>query len=145
MRSTRVVPPDAELGHLATGHRVGQPVEHWYDFELPGASGVVSTVPDMLTYLEAHLYPEATPLADAIGLAMESRVRASETVEVGLGWHVYTEPDVSRIVYHNGSTMGFRSYLGLAPEHGLGIVVLGNSRDPTINGIGRLIIKALFK
>ncbi|MEJ2240158.1 MAG: serine hydrolase [Gemmatimonadales bacterium] len=143
MRHTWVAPPEAERARLATGHRVGHPVEHWYEFELPGASGVVSTVSDMLTYLEAHLHPEATPLAAAIRLAMEPRVRASDDVEVGLGWHIYTVPDVPQVVYHNGATMGFRSYVGMAPELDLGIVVLGNSRDPTINAIGRLIMRTL--
>ncbi len=97
----------------------------------------------MLVYLEAHLYPDATPLAEALTLAMEPRVQASETVQVALGWHVYTEPDIPRILYHNGSMMGFRSYVGMAPELGLGIVVLGNSRDPTVGSIGRLIMRTL--
>lgn len=143
MSSTWVEPPETELSRLAVGHRVGNPVEHWYEVPLPGAQGVVSNVPDMLTYLEAHLDPDATPLPEALTAAMEPRVRASETVEVGLGWHVYTQPDVPLIVYHNGSTMGFRSYVGMAPELGLGIVVLGNSRDPTISAIGRLIMRTL--
>lgn len=143
MRHTWVAPPAGDRARLATGHRVGHPVEHWYEFEMPGASGVVSTVSDMLTYLEAHLHPESTPLGAAIRLAMEPRVRASDAVEVGLGWHVYTVPDAPQVVYHNGATMGFRSYVGMAPELDLGIVVLGNSRDPTINAIGRLIMRTL--
>jgi hypothetical protein len=31
----------------------------------------------------------------------------------------------------------------MAPELDLGIVVLGNSRDPTIGAIGRLIMRTL--
>lgn len=143
MSSTWVDPPESELSHLAVGHRVGNPVEHWYAVPLPGASGVVSSVPDMLTYLEANLHPDATPLAEALRSAMEPRMRASEAVEVGLGWHVYSVSDVPRILYHNGSMMGFRSYVGMAPELGLGIVVLGNSRDPTVSAIGRLIMRTL--
>ena len=143
MNNTWVEPPESELSHLAVGHRVGDAVEHWYSIPLPGASGVVSSVPDMLTFLESHLNSDGTPLAQALRLAMDPRTRASTTVEVALGWHVYTEPDVPRIFYHNGSMMGFRSYVGMAPELGLGIVVLGNSRDPTISSIGRLIMRAL--
>jgi len=143
MRNTWVEPPASELSHLAVGHRIGRAVEHWYAIPLPAASGVISNVPDMLTYLEAHLYPDTTPLAEALKMAMEPRVRASETVQVALGWHVYTAPDTPRILYHNGSMMGFRSYVGMAPDLGLGVVVLGNSRDPTISSIGRLIMRPL--
>lgn len=143
MSSTWVDLPESELSRLAVGHRVGNPVEHWYDVPMPGAQGVVSNVPDMLTYLEAHLDPDATPLAESLTAAMEPRVRASEMVEIGLGWNVYTLPDVPQIVYHHGSTMGFRSYVGMAPGLGLGVVVLGNSRDPTISTIGRLIMRTL--
>lgn len=145
MSSTWVEPPESVLSRLAVGHRVGKPVEHWYEVPLPGAQGVVSTVPDMLTYLEAHLDPEGTPLTEALTAAMEPRMRASETVEVGLGWQLYTFPGVPLIIYHHGSTMGFRSYIGMAPELGLGIVVLGNSRDPTISAIGRLIMRTLAR
>jgi CubicO group peptidase (beta-lactamase class C family) len=143
MTSTWVEPPESELPHLAVGHRVGNPVEHWYAVPLPGASGIVSSVPDMLTLLEAHLHPDATPLSQPLRSAMVPRLRPSEAVEVALGWHVYSGPDVPRILYHNGSMMGFRSYMGMAPELGLGIVVLGNSRDPTISSIGRLIMRTL--
>jgi hypothetical protein len=31
----------------------------------------------------------------------------------------------------------------MAPELGLGVVVLGNSRDPSIGAIGRLIMRTL--
>jgi CubicO group peptidase (beta-lactamase class C family) len=143
MVNTWVKPPVAQLRHLATGHRVGRPVEHWYDMPLPGASGVVSTVPDLLRYLDAHLRADTTALSRSVQLAMQPRVRASESVEAGLGWHIYTVPDVPRVIYHNGSMMGFRSYIGMAPELDLGIVVLGNSRDPTIGAIGRLIMRTL--
>lgn len=143
MKNTWVEPPESVLSQLAVGHRIGRAVEHWYAIPLPGASGVIASLPDMLTYLEAHLHPDTTPLAEALRMAMEPRVQASETVQVALGWHVYTVPDTPRILYHNGSMMGFRSYVGMAPDLGLGVVVLGNSRDPTISSIGRLIMRTL--
>jgi CubicO group peptidase (beta-lactamase class C family) len=143
MTHTWVDLPESEMAQLSTGHRVGRAVEHWYGIPMPGASGVVSNVPDMLTFLEAHLHPETTPLAGAVAWAMEPRLRVSETTEAGLGWSVYTAPGIPRIVYHHGSTMGFRSYAGMAPDLGLGVVVLGNSRDITISSIGRLIMRTL--
>lgn len=143
MGNTWVKPPAFRLQHLATGHRVGNPVEHWYAMPLPGASGVVSSVPDLLRYLDVHLGDDTTALSRATRLAMQPLVRASESVEVGLGWHIYTVPDAPQVVYHNGSMMGFRSYIGMAPALDLGIVVLGNSRDPTISAIGRLLMRTL--
>ena len=143
MGNTWVVPPAEALPSLATGHRLGREVEHWYEYELPGAGGIVSTVPDLLTYLEAHLSPETTPIPEALELATEARVRATENLEFGLGWEIYQVADGERIIYHFGSTMGFRSYIGMAPDFDVGIVVLGNSRDSTINEIGRLLMRSL--
>ena len=143
MHSTWSVPPEGALDRLATGHRVGRPVEHWYEYELPGAAGIVSTVPDLLTYVEAHLRPLTTPIPEALELVLEARIRASENIELGLGWHIFNEGDGPTVIYHNGATMGFRSYIGMAPDLDLGIVVLGNSRDLTISSIGRLLMRKM--
>ena len=53
---------------------------------------------------------------------------------LGLGWHLFHRRG-ALIVWHNGGTGGFRSYLGLCPKTGTGIVVLNNS-SADLPGLG---------
>jgi D-alanyl-D-alanine-carboxypeptidase/D-alanyl-D-alanine-endopeptidase len=82
--------------------------------------------------------PKTTPLADAIRMAHEPRVPLRSPApgrllrsglqgsRVGLAW-ITTELGDTRVVWHNGGTGGFGSFVGFGPEPGRGIVVLTNS------------------
>ena len=45
--------------------------------------------------------------------------------EIGLAWYIYEEPGI-REVSHSGSDLGFRSYIMLSPDDGIGIVMASN-------------------
>lgn len=66
--------------------------------------------------------------------------------EMGLGWHrapLGSDKGEGRILWHNGGTGGYRSYLGFAPGHDVGVILLSNStQSPDAAGqslLGRLI------
>jgi CubicO group peptidase (beta-lactamase class C family) len=44
---------------------------------------------------------------------------------IGLGWFLYEEDDIREIL-HGGSDLGFRSYIVLLPDDGIGIVLASN-------------------
>jgi CubicO group peptidase (beta-lactamase class C family) len=49
---------------------------------------------------------------------------------MGLGWHRSPLDGSGRtMVWHNGGTGGFRSFIGFVPEPPAGVVVLGNSME----------------
>lgn len=144
MVSTRVVLTDSLWLRFADGHALGHRMEHNVDYELPGAEGVVSSMNDMLTLAEALIEPQRTPLADALRLATAERRRAREGVMVGLGWHVRSGQGESRVIYHRGETLGFYSSLAVAPTERIGVVVLANSRDPSVGVIGDSLMAMLL-
>ena len=44
---------------------------------------------------------------------------------IGLSWFIHEEPGISE-VSHGGSDLGFRSYIMLSPNDGIGIVMASN-------------------
>jgi hypothetical protein len=48
-------------------------------------------------------------------------------LSVALAWHIASPPNRDEIVWHNGGTGGYRSYMGFDPKTGVGVVVLTNA------------------
>jgi CubicO group peptidase (beta-lactamase class C family) len=51
--------------------------------------------------------------------------------EQRLGWHELALPDGSEVLWHNGGTGGFASFLGIMRSQQLGVVLLSNSTSST--------------
>ena len=105
-----------ELGkdkRAAVGHDAAlEPVPNWHLQAIAPAGGLRSNVNDLLTFLAAHMEKNATPLSASAALATEHR-RPTDTKHVlALGWHVATAPNGQEIVWHNGGTAGFQSFMG---------------------------------
>lgn len=141
MNRTGVVVGDDVEG-LVDGHSLGRIMPHWTGHRFAGAAGVVSTVDDMLTFLEAHLYPERTPLSEAVVLATADHGAAWGNRRIGFGWHIVPADTAPRVVYHAGNTLGFYSWVGFAPDVRVGVVVLANSNDPSPAAIGARLLHA---
>ena len=136
MDETWVVVPDSAAGRFAGGHGPdGGAVPHWTWTEpTAGAGGWRSTADDLLTLAQAVLDPSATPLAEALALTLEPRFEIGDGRSVGLGWHTGRVGETP-VVWHNGGTGGFRSFLVAAPDAGLAVVVLTN-RQTDVDGFG---------
>lgn len=143
MHRTQVPVAGADVPGLVTGHSHGQPVPHWIGHDWAGAAGVVSTADDLLAFAEAYWSPESDSLKDALSMAAVDHGLAWGTRKMGLGWHIVDEGGGPRVLYHSGSTLGFYSYIGLAPELRVAVVVLANSSDPSAAAIGARMLKAL--
>jgi CubicO group peptidase (beta-lactamase class C family) len=148
---TRVTLSKNQQARLATGILpLGLPAMNWDFPTLAGAGGIRSTLDDMLVFLRTNMYPDRTPLAEAIRLSHKPRfvVRAPtekdpRKVEIGLGWHINTTPEGMRIVWHNGMTGGYACYLGFVPEKKIGIVVLGNTATGKLDDFAVRSLKRL--
>jgi hypothetical protein len=65
-------------------------------------------------------------------------------VEIAYGWHVQTK-DGSSIIWHNGGTGGYRTYMGYDPKARTGVVVLANiSTAEGPDDIGRHLLNASY-
>jgi len=113
---------------LAIGHAEGRPVPNWDLPTLAGAGALRSNTEDMLTFLAANIGEPTTDLERAMRDAHAPRRPASETMDVGLNWHILKVED-DRIVWHNGGTGGYRTFIGFDPVREVGVVVLTNSNE----------------
>ncbi len=93
----------------------------------PAAGALRSTALDMLRFAAAALDSTATPLHRALAQTQAPRADAgSETMRIGLGWHIRQASDRD-IVWHNGGTGGYATFLGLDPVQRRAVVVRSNS------------------
>lgn len=134
MNSTRIT-LDAEMkARMAVGHNYA--MERAGNWDLPtlaGAGALRSSANDLLTFLSANL--SYTNCALATAMAAMLRVRRSTGqphLEIALGWHVLTSGE-KEIVWHNGGTGGFRSFMGFDPKARIGVVALSNAM--TVAGV----------
>jgi CubicO group peptidase (beta-lactamase class C family) len=146
LKDTRVTLTPEMKARLATGHSGGMaPVENWDLPTLAGAGALRSTANDMLTFLAANLGFAKTPLAQ--DMADEVSVRRSAgapDMEIAYAWHIQTKEGNS-IIWHNGGTGGYRTYMGYDPKARVGVVVLANiSRPEGEDDIGRHLLNASY-
>ncbi len=128
LRETFVTVPDSLADRLAAGHDpTGAATPHWtFQDATVGAGGLRSTATDMLTFAQAVIRPQETPLADAVALTLVPRVPAGPPYEQGLGWLLLTLNGGNSAALHTGQTGGFVSFVAALPQDGIGIVVLTN-------------------
>lgn len=129
MKETAITLSPALRARLVPGHGdTGQVVANWDLTALAGAGALRSTVRDMLTFLAANLDSSRGPLARPLHETHVSRHAAgSPTMTIGLAWHILAPPGGGSIVWHNGGTGGYRSFIGFDPVRRIGVVLLTNS------------------
>lgn len=143
MSSTAITLPDSARGRLAAGHdeQLAR-VSGWDVPTLAGAGALRSTANDLLRFLAAHLGYDESPLAPAI--AATTAVRHPTGVpglEIALGWHVLRTAGGRELVWHNGGTGGYRSFIGFDPQRRVGVVVLSNTFTAAgVDDIGQHLI-----
>lgn len=130
MTSTAVTFTPEMRSHLAVGHGAsGQAVSNWDLPTLVGAGGIRSDMEDMLKFLRANMEaPAGSPIGDALALAHEPRREVGPGTMIGLNWFRIT-PFGDTIVWHNGETGGYHSFIGFEPQKKIGVVVLSNSNS----------------
>lgn len=146
LKDTRVTLTPEMKARLAVGHSGGlQAVENWDIPTLAGAGALRSTANDMLTFLGANLGFVKTPLAQ--DMADEVSVRRSAgapDMEIAYAWHIQTK-DGNSIIWHNGGTGGYRTYMGYDPKARVGVVALTNVSTPQgVDDIGRHLLNASY-
>ena len=129
MGDTRIAIPPALQSRLARGHDAdGAPVPNWDLDALAGAGALRSTVNDMLDFLASNLGADsAAPTGATLIAARTQHARGGfGEPSMALGWHLLRARG-REIVWHNGGTGGYTSWIGFDPAAGVGVVVLANS------------------
>jgi D-alanyl-D-alanine-carboxypeptidase/D-alanyl-D-alanine-endopeptidase len=144
MKSTSIALSKAMRERLAAGHDAElNPAANWDLPTLAGAGALRSTANDMLTFLAAQLGYTKTALAEPMAAMLAVRHPTSiGNTEIGLGWHISKLGD-REVVWHNGGTGGYRSFMGFDPKARTGVVVLSNtSTGAGVDDIGRHLLVA---
>jgi CubicO group peptidase (beta-lactamase class C family) len=114
---------------LAPGHTAAlQPAANWDLPTLAGAGALRSSANDMLTFLAAAIgAPSSSPLGQAFQTMLATRRPTGQPgLEMALGWLAFKD-QASEVIWHNGGTGGYRTWIGYEPRSRTGIVILTNA------------------
>lgn len=137
---------DAKLkARLAPGHTAtGEPQPNWDLPTLAGAGALRSTVNDLLKFLSANMGLGKSTLTPMLQKTHAIRFRgAAPELDLALGWHV-AHKFGGNLIWHNGETGGYHSFMGFSPDKRRGVVVLSNSAN-SIDDIGTHLLESQYK
>jgi serine-type D-Ala-D-Ala carboxypeptidase/endopeptidase len=142
MTSTRITLTPEMKEQLAVGHNAAMATTKNWDLPtLAGAGALRSGVNDMLTFMAANLGYTKSLLAPAVAIMLKVRRPTGQTgLEIAMGWHILTT-DGEEMVWHNGGTGGYRSFMGFNPKTRVGVVLLSNAGTVAgVDDIGRRLL-----
>lgn len=145
LADTRIRLSPEQEKRLAPGHSIlGIQTSPWTFASLEAAGGLRSTANDMLVFADAALGRPGT-LAKAFAMAHDSWREISPRREsIGLCWLRRKLSGGRTMLWHNGGTGGYRSFLAIVPEKGVGVVILSNSAH-SVDGLGLGILECMEK
>ncbi len=124
---------------FAKGYNADGQYNSQWDFEALSAAGSIrSDVTDLLKYAKANL-GEAPPILNKAIQLTHTVTFTEGTTKVGLGWH-FIKPGTDEVIFHNGETGGYHSYLAINTKKNFALVILSNCAKGT-EGIGSAIMK----
>ncbi len=155
MHRTGITTDQWQLEHMPAGYRgtlqLGPTLValESSDWQLPnhlaGAGAIRSTGSDMMTFLKANMGVIPTALDAAIRRSHQELYNKQDDRSVGMNWMRSYERGISQnIIWHNGGTGGFRTYVGFTEDRQFGVVALSN----TAMGVDELavaLIRALVR
>ena len=138
MHDTHHGPNPGTLERLAPPYDANlMPAKNWDLPTLAGAGGMRSTVNDMLKFIRANLAEDDTPLGRAIRLSHGKRHALPNGNALGLAWNISRS---GQILFHGGSTGGYRAWLAVVPARGVGVVVLANTANAGVYRFGDTLL-----
>jgi CubicO group peptidase (beta-lactamase class C family) len=118
---------------LLTGYARGEAVTHNHSAGLSGATGLRSSLPDLLTFLQLNLTPNESKLRAALLLARQPRAGGAGAQQIALGWNIRADADANPagwpLIWRASETAGFSAFLGFRVDQQRAIVLLGNTSE----------------
>jgi CubicO group peptidase (beta-lactamase class C family) len=141
MESTGILLTPQMQERLADGHQSDQKVKHW-DFQpgMEGCGSLRSSIKDMALFLAANMGLLDSPVSNLLRQCHEQQFEPIPQMGVGLGWMLRWSDADTKIIWHNGGTGGFRSYLGFDPVKQKGVVILSNSTGDWPDEFGSVLL-----
>jgi CubicO group peptidase (beta-lactamase class C family) len=112
---------------------------------LAGAGAIRSTGSDMMKYLKANMGLIDTPIDDAIRLSHTTLYEERKDRAIGMNWIRSLDENIEQeVIWHNGGTGGYRSYLGFTADCRFGVVVLCNTQNDA-DALGQRILREMVR
>lgn len=130
--------------NLATGHDTNLAVTRSWDSNdcLQGSGAIKSSLNDLFNYMEANMGLKESPLSEAMAFSHQGIFTIFSDEKVGLAWGISTLPG-QNILWHNGLTAGYTSYLGFNKALANGVIILFNHFDGPSWDVGEKILTIL--
>ncbi len=129
MHDTRIFQDQEKPRLFAKGHHLGRQVNYWDFTEAIVAAGALkSNVRDLLKFLEANMSLLKSSLNPSLKECHMGLYPIDSNTSIGLGW-ILSKSENGDIIWHNGGTGGFRSFIGFDRKNEKGVVVLSNSTE----------------
>ncbi len=125
----------------------GRPAPPWTSDVMAPAMGMHATIGDMMHFLALNVSKDKSYVVDLLDYTHNPRIREGDlkgvTNEYALGWKVSPLPaEGQSMVWNEGRSGGFASWVGFNESNHTGVVVLSTSARP-VGDIGKTLVKAL--
>jgi CubicO group peptidase (beta-lactamase class C family) len=134
MKKTATALNDSNIKKHATGYKIKfpkkkrEPLEHVPANVMHAATGLSSTVDDLITFYQAHFFGNETLIDDFIKREMQRIQFKTKEANWGLGFNVLTNFSPP-VIGHSGGYPGFITRSGFKQENKIIAVVLTNAID----------------
>lgn len=106
-----------------------------------GDGGIYSSVNDLIPWTKA-LSDSGLLGADLQHAAFSPQFAVTDSLSYGYGWFIVTKGPP--MVYHTGSTRGFRTAIVRIPSHELTVILLTNRNEGDVLAIAQSISELFF-
>jgi D-alanyl-D-alanine-carboxypeptidase/D-alanyl-D-alanine-endopeptidase len=130
--------PEAD-DRVATGYDEGEPRlpdDHGYRMRMAASGGLITTAPDLARFLTAQMEPGLLSAEGLRELHTPTRLADGSPAYTALGWTVRPRVSAGVTLQKNGARNNASAWMGFAPEHGVGAVVITNCGGPQVDPIG---------
>jgi CubicO group peptidase (beta-lactamase class C family) len=106
------------------------PFDQFFPYDFGGAGDINSNIEEMAHWVRLQLGNgsfERSPIVSPENLAMTrtAKVGLNDSMAYALGWIIAQTPN-GNVVWHNGGTNGFGSYVGIERDKRIGVIILTN-------------------
>ena len=143
MTNTFVTADDIDDKNIVQGYdEMGNPTKIWIDNCLTGAGSFMSNASDMIKFIKANLKEQETGIAQSLIRTQKTQANGV----TGLGWMLPSSIDRllgnKDILWHNGMSGGYASFLAIDKVNGYGVIILSN-KAIDITTFGMKIVRTI--
>lgn len=120
-----------------TGYSADKAVPYWDMEDFRAAGGLKSNLQDMIIYLKANM----KEINKDISLSHKETFKMP-VYNFGLAWIVKPLKN-NTMIYHDGATAGFTSFITFTTDHKTGVIILNNSTN-LVNEIGENLLSFML-